>query len=420
MGLLSFISSKFLKKGKIYVNAHDSFYSFDNATLASNETIFAAVTILSNAVASAPISLRKGYKKLAPIEHNVSEMCEFGFNPNMTAFEFMRAMEAQRCAEGAAYALKKYDRDHRVCALYLLKSAEVEPIIERTTNELYYRIYDDTGYNLIHNENIIEVDFVSADGYTKGIKPISVLRNALSYDREVKTFALNQLQYGIKPNLVITINEDLNDDALDKYDEMISRFKRHGILYLDPGKSISEIKQGTVIDPKVFEAEQITVKKVASVFGVPYAKLWGIENYNSAEEADLAYLKDTILPLIRMYEQAFSKGLLTKKERMNGYGIKFSMNGYARANMAARGEFYQKGIRNGWFCDNDVREWEDMPPYDGGDKFYISKDLIEVSLLEAFVMKQINGGVTDDTEKTGGDSDGKSDGENGVSDTAVL
>lgn len=60
MGLLSFISSKFLKKGKIYVNAHDSFYSFDNATLASNETIFAAVTILSNAVASAPISLRKG------------------------------------------------------------------------------------------------------------------------------------------------------------------------------------------------------------------------------------------------------------------------------------------------------------------------------------------------------------------------
>lgn len=419
MGLLSFISSKFNKKGKIYVNAHDSFYSFDNATLASNETIFAAVTILSSAVASAPISLRKGYQKLAPEEHNVSEMCEFGFNPNMTTFEFMRAMEAQRCAEGAAYALKKYDSNHRVCALYLLKSAEVEPIIERTTNELYYRIYDDTGYNLIHSEHIIEVDFVSADGYTKGIKPISVLRNALAYDREVKTFALNQLQYGIKPNLVITINEDLNESALEKYDEMISRFKRHGILYLDPGKSVSEVKQGISIDPKVFEAEQITVKKVASVFGIPYAKLWGVENHSSDGEEDLAYLKDTILPLIRMYEQAFSKGLLTRKERMKGYSIKFSMNGYARANMAARGEFYQKGIRNGWFCDNDVRELEDMPPYEGGDKYYISKDLIEVSLLEAFVMKQINGGGTD-TEKNGGDPDGKSDNGDGVSDTAVL
>ena len=60
-----------------------------------------------------------------------------------------------------------------------------------------------------------------------------------------------------------------------------------------------------------------------------------------------------------------------------------------------------------------------MPPYEGGDKYYISKDLIEVSLLEAFVMKQINGGATD-TEKNGGDSDELSDDKGGASDTAVL
>ncbi len=405
MGLLDFISSKF-KKGKIYVNAHDSFYSFDNATLASNETIFAAVSMLAGAVASAPVSLRRGYEKVSPKEHNIAEMCEFGFNPYMTTFEFMRAMEAQRCAEGAAYAIKRYDQYHRVCALYLLKSSEVEPIVEKTTNELYYRIYDDTGYNLIHSENIIEVDFISADGYTKGIKPISVLKNALSYDREVKTFAVNQLQYGIKPNLVITVNEEVSEETLKAYDEMISRFKKHGILYLDAGKSLNEVKQSSVIDPKVFEAEQITVKKVAQVFNIPYAKLWGGENYSSAEEADLAYLKDTILPLIRMYEQAFSKGLLTRQERLNGYSIKFSMNGYARANMAARGEFYQKGLRNGWFSDNDIREWEDMAPYEGGDVYYVSKDLIDVKLLEPFVMKQINGG---DEEKNGGDPSEQSD-----------
>ncbi|MCM1577966.1 MAG: phage portal protein [Ruminococcus sp.] len=392
MGLLDFISSKFNRKGKLYVNTHDSFYSLDNAALAGNETVFAAVSMLANAVASAPVSLRKGYEKVPPGEHNVALMCEFGFNPSMTAFEFMRSMEAQRCAEGAAYALKRYDRDHRMCALYLLKSSEVTPIIERSTNELYYRIYDEAGQHIIHSEHIIETDFISADGYTKGIKPISVLRNALAYDRQVKTFAVDQLQYGIKPNLVITVNEELNEEQLMEYDEMINRFKQHGILYLDPGKSLSEVKQGTVIDPKVFEAEQITVKKVASVFNIPYAKLWGGENYSSAEEADLAYLKDTILPIIRMYEQAFSKGLLTKRERMEGYSIKFNMNGYARANMSARGEFYQKGIRNGWFCDNDIREWEDMTPYEGGDKFYISKDLIEVSLLEPFVLKQIYGG----------------------------
>lgn len=402
MGLLDFLSPK-KRKGSIYVNNHDSYYAFDNATLASNETIFAAVSMLSSAIASAPISLRVGYNKVLPKDHVVAEMCEFGFNSAMTTFEFMRAMEAQRCAEGAAYAIKRYNRDHRVNGLYLLKSQEVQPIIEKNTNELYYRIYDETGYSLIHSEHIIEVDFVSADGFTKGIKPISVLRNALAYDREVKTFAMNQMQYGIKPNLVITVDDDINEDALAEYDAMINRFKQHGILYLDPGKSLSEVKQGTVIDPKVFEAEQITIKKVASVFSIPVGKLWGTENYSSAEEADLVYLKDTILPLIRMYEQAFSKGLLTKKERYEGYSIKFSMNGYARANMGSRGEFYQKGLRNGWFSDNEIREWEDMPPYEGGDRHFVSKDLIDVDLLDEFMRQQVgvtsnNGGESNEDE----------------------
>ena len=399
MGLLDFLSPK-KRKGSIYVNNHDSYYAFDNATLASNETIFAAVSMLSSAIASAPISLRVGYNKVLPKDHVVAEMCEFGFNSAMTTFEFMRAMEAQRCAEGAAYAIKRYNRDHRVNGLYLLKSQEVQPIIEKNTNELYYRIYDETGYSLIHSEHIIEVDFVSADGFTKGIKPISVLRNALAYDREVKTFAMNQMQYGIKPNLVITVDDDINEEALAEYDAMINRFKQHGILYLDPGKSLSEVKQGTVIDPKVFEAEQITIKKVASVFSIPVGKLWGTENYSSAEEADLVYLKDTILPLIRMYEQAFSKGLLTKKERYEGYSIKFSMNGYARANMGSRGEFYQKGLRNGWFSDNEIREWEDMPPYEGGDRHFVSKDLIDVDLLDEFMRQQV--GVTN--SNNGGES----------------
>ena len=211
---------------------------------------------------------------------------------------------------------------------------------------------------------------------------------------------MNQMQYGIKPNLVITVDDDINEDALAEYDAMINRFKQHGILYLDPGKSLSEVKQGTVIDPKVFEAEQITIKKVASVFSIPVGKLWGTENYSSAEEADLVYLKDTILPLIRMYEQAFSKGLLTKKERYEGYSIKFSMNGYARANMGSRGEFYQKGLRNGWFSDNEIREWEDMPPYEGGDRHFVSKDLIDVDLLDEFMRQQV--GVTN--SNNGGES----------------
>lgn len=398
MGFFDIFRKK--KAGAIYVDHHNSFYYYDNSTLASNETLFAAVSMLSNAIASAPVALHHNFNKVKPSEHSVARLCAFGFNPSMTTFEFIRSMEAERNCSGAAYALKQYDRNGRVNALYLLKSAEVTPVVHRGTRELYYHICSDGFNDYIHCSHIIEVDYISADGYTKGIKPIDVLRNTFEYDRKIKEFSVNQMQYGLKPNIVIKINgTNLNDSIMENYDKMISRYKKNGILYLDNGKEIHDMNPGNVIDPKVFEAEQITVKKVASVFNIPITKLWGDTKSSSSEEEDLMYLKDTLLPIIRMYEQAFSKGLLSEEERMDGYEIKFNMNGFARGNMSVRGEFYQKMIRNAVYSPNFVLELEDLPPYEGGDVHYISKDLVDVTLLPELTAKEISGGG----EKSGGD-----------------
>lgn len=381
------------KKGSIYVDQHNSFYTFDNSTLAGNETLFAAVSMLSNAIACAPITLRHNFDKVKPSENSVARLCAFGFNPNMTTFEFIRSMEAERNCSGAAYALKDYDRNGRVRALYLLKSAEVEPVVQSGTHELYYHIINGDINDYIHCSHIIEVDYISADGYTKGIKPLDVLRNTFNYDRKVKEFSVNQMNYGLKPNIVIKLEgNNISNAIMEKYDAMISRYKQHGILYLDSTKEIRDMQASNVIDPKVFEAEQITIKKVASVFNIPVSKLWGDTKSGSSEEADLMYLKDTLLPIIRMYEQAFTRGLLSNWEREDGYEIKFNMNGFARGNMSVRGEFYQKMIRNGVYSPNFVLELEDLPPYDGGDIHYISKDLVDVKLLPEITAKEISGG----------------------------
>jgi phage portal protein BeeE len=66
------------------------------------------------------------------------------------------------------------------------------------------------------------------------------------------------------------------------------------------------------------------------------------------------------------------------------------MNGFARASMSTRGEFYQKMLRNGVFSPNEIRKLEDMAPYAGGDKYYISRDLIDVDLLEDYTLNDLN------------------------------
>lgn len=356
-------------------------FSYQNGTLASNETIYSAISMLSGAIASAPISIRQDYRRIKPSEHPTARLLEFGVNPNMTTFQFIRGMETLRDATGAGYAIKELDSGG-LAALWLMKTEFVTPVIERDSRELYYQVHDDIGNETVylHNSCVLAVSHISADGIHP-MNPITVLRSTLDYDREVKEFSIDQMKNGLKASIVVKIATPLSGDQIKEYDKMIQRFRKSNILYLDKGKDFEELKNQNVIDPKVFEVENITVARVARVYNIPLDKfLPDKTSFNSAEQSDLNYLRDTILPMARMYEQEFSRKLLTEQDRMDGMTIKFSLNGFARADMKTRGDFYMKGVRTGWFCQDDVRGLEDLPPLPNGlgQQFYISKDLVPV------------------------------------------
>jgi len=388
LGILNTIKNFIFKTPyKTIINSTRSPFSFTNRDLATNETIFAAVTMLSNGIASAPLSVREDYRKLTPKESKIAKLFEYGPNPHLTTFQFIRCMETIRNTRGVAYAIKEYDSFYGIEAFWLLKSDYVKPVIEKDTKELYYRIRDNGEDRYVHNSHIITVSHISEDGYAT-INPLDVLRNTIDYDREIKEFSLNQMQNGLKANVVIKLASKLNEESLKEYDKMLQRFKKNGILYLDTGKEIQELKNNMFVDPKVFEVEEITVARVARVYNIPQNKLLGGKgSYASAEQADLEYIKDTILPVARMYEQEFSKKCLSADERDNGIQVKMSLNGFARGDMDTRGNFYFKGIRSSWFCANDIRGLEDMPPMPGGDVFYVSRDMIPIDKIDLLLAK---------------------------------
>ena len=66
------------------------------------------------------------------------------------------------------------------------------------------------------------------------------------------------------------------------------------------------------------------------------------------------------------------------------------MSGFARATMEKRGNFYQMAFRNSWMTVNEIRKLEDLPPVEGGDKRYLSRDLWEADKYETFMQSQSN------------------------------
>lgn len=378
-----------------------SFFQIKNRDLATNETVFSAISSIANAVASAPISVRKNYQCLNMNEHYLAELFDFGPNSYQTTFQFIRLMETIRNVKGRAYAIKEFHNSARrkleVKALYILDSDRVTPFIDSDTKEKYYQIIDDNGGRYaIHSDYIIEVNHISTNGL-ESYSPLDVLRNTIDYDTKIKEFSLNQMTNSLSARLVVKLQSKLSEENLELYQKMMEDFMRSGILYVDSGKEFQELKNTTYIDPNVAAVENITIERVERVFNMA-GKLTG----KADDVEDLIYLKDCILPIIRMYEQEFTKKLVSYNDRRNGIRIKFNMNGFARGNMKTRGEFYNKMIRSSAFCANDIRAWEDLPPIEGGDVFYVSRDMCPIDQIRQL----IDSAGTTNTDKTGTDTTG--------------
>ena len=387
MKLLNSIKNFFKTPAKTSIKRRfNNWFKFYNSELANNETIFSAVTMKANAIASAPVSINLDYRKLNPGEHKLSYLFKYGPNPRQTMFSFIQYMEATRNTNSGAYAIIEYSNVlGDVSAIWPLKSEFVEPIIDQDSGELYYEItdHDDNTKKYVHNSHVIALEYLDNNGF-KGINPLNVLKNTIEYDREIKEFSINQMKTSLKANAVVKIDTTLDEESLEEYDAMMEQMQENGIIYLDDGKDIKELSAKTYIDPNVFDIEKITVERVERVFNI-IGKLTKGSSSNkttSSDTEDLLYLKDSILPVIRQYEQEFSKKLLTTKEKMQGYEIKLNMQGYARATMEKRGNFYQQMIRSGVLSPNQCLMLEDLPPYEGGDVHLISRDLIPLDKLD--------------------------------------
>ena len=122
MGIFNSIKNFFKTPSSAYINRNFSRFSFFNKDLATNETIFSAVSMLSNAVASAPISVAQDYIKLNPKEHQLARLFEYGPNSRTSTFQFLRLMETLRNTKGVAYVIKEYGYSGEISAMWILDS----------------------------------------------------------------------------------------------------------------------------------------------------------------------------------------------------------------------------------------------------------------------------------------------------------
>lgn len=353
------------------------FWRRGDYTLRNSELIFSAVSRIANSFSAMPVQLYKGSK---PYYNRLSDMVSFAPNPSMTSSTFFKTMEACRCTSGNCYALKVYGVDGVLQRFDILDPARVTPLMDTTSQELWFRIHPEEGPEFyIHNFYMIHVPFISTNGYS-GVNPVSVLFDTLRYSDAIQEFSKDLLEQGVNASIVLEAPANLGNTQKK---EMIASFMETyretsgNILLLESGVKASTLNLSPV-DTKILEVEKITRSKVAMVYNIPPHLLGDYSQEGGNQEQQmLQFLTMTMLPIVTAYEQELNRKILSAELRRQGFHFKFDIDNLLRADAATQAEVDYKAVRSGWKTVDEIRATRNLPALPGGVGKYalVSQDL---------------------------------------------
>ena len=118
------------------------------------------------------------------------------------------------------------------------------------------------------------------------------------------------------------------------------------------------------------ELSQFSALQIASSFGVkPYqVGDYTKSSYASAEAQQLSFLVDTLLYIVKQYEEEIAYKLLSDAEEAAGYHAKFNTAVMLRADQQTQINTLSAAVANFLMTPNEARERLDLPSKPGGDQ----------------------------------------------------
>lgn len=382
------------------------------------DTVYACVKILSESVAKLPLKVfqedEHGIQKAA--QSYLYKLLKLRPNPYMSSADFWKCMEAQRCF-GNAYAYIETDKktgqvkglwpiDSDKVTLWIDEQGITENLIpgdfvdEKT--RLWYQI--DTGteqVRLLPHEVLHFKGSITLDGLI-GLNPMDYLRSTLENGAAATEFINNFYKQGLQVKGIVQYVGDLDENAKrrfrDRFESMSSGLKNsHRIALMPVGYQFIPIALN-MHDAQFLENNELTIRQIATAFGVKMHQLNDLSRatHTNAEQLQLQFYNDTLLPILTTYEQELTYKLFTEEELKNGYYANFNVDALLRGDIEKRYTAYKRGIEAGFLKPNEVRQKEELPPDPYGDELYANGNIIPLSLAGQQYMK---GG--DEAEKTG-------------------
>lgn len=223
-----------------------------------------------------------------------------------------------------------------------------------------------------------------------GLGAASLARDAIGLALATEEHATNSFSDGVVMRGVLSTAASLNQEQREQNrknfvsalrgDTATDERERIGIAVLGG----AEYKFQPLVSPndvaQLIENRKFQIEEICRGFGVMPIMVGYSDKastYASAEQMFLAHLIHTMGPWYRRLEKSATVRLLSREQRADGLYFKFFTNAMLRGSVKDRADFYTKLYNVGALNPNEIRELEDMNPYDGGDQFRVPLNMVD-------------------------------------------
>ena len=350
----------------------------------SEATYFACLKVLSESLGKLPLKIQQYTEKQGirtAREHLFYRMLNERPNRFMAASVFWGAMEQCRNHYGNGYAWID-TRDITKPQLWLMNPESVQVIYDNArvladVPDVYYRYSTPTGEVVFGSEEVIHVkSHHTIDGLV-GISVREQLASTIQGNIKAQKLLNRMTDSGMTAKAVLQYTGSLSDANVQTLKEQIEKYMA-GDLNSKDAKNVIPMPWGYTLTPlnmkladsQFLELRQYSALQIASAFGVkPYqVGDYTKSSYASAEAQQLSFLVDTLLYIVKQYEEEIGYKLLTDEEETKGFHAKFNTGVLLRADQQTQVNTLTAAVSNFLYTPNEAREKLDLPAKPGGDQ----------------------------------------------------
>lgn len=291
-------------------------------------------------------------------------------HPDLTQLELWELVYGSLCLWGNAYLLKLRNQLGVITELWWINPCRVK-VYRTDAGEKRY-VVDGNEEQPYSDAKMLHIPGFGYDG-TSGVSPITAAREGIGLGLAAEEFGSKFFGSGSLASGLLTTEQKIDQDQAVRLKELWKQGgsgldSAHDIRVIGSGASFQQLTIAPD-DAQFLQTREFQITEVARWFGIPPHLLMQTDKATSwgtgIESQNIGLITYTLQGYIGRVEQR-----MTRTVEPEDVYVKVALAGLLRGDSASRAEFYTKMWNLGAFSTDDIRQFEDLAPVDGGDIRY--------------------------------------------------